>query len=947
MIEICKSSVTSYLDTNNLGQSVNIRPTDLLNRIFSTKYSGGNHTVKCIFHDDRTPSLSVNFDTGAFECKSCNKHGTDITDIYMTHLSINFNQARSELRHQNIILTPRKGDMPVISLKKPASHGTTKKEIHGKKNNPPPPRVNPSIEMIKKLFPQQISAGYKLESLQSYHELDGSIAFWRPRFIHADGSKKIMPLSYENGEWKIKEPLFDGLKPLYNLHLLNEFPQRQKVYITEGEHCADLFVRRNYLGMTSGGATSAKGADWSTLKDRVVVIIPDNDPQGLKFAEDVAEAVKPYVSGLGVLDISQLGLVSGKDIADWLEKSEDNTIEILDSMIEIKPVVNTDIQEEINHNEKSANDKYTHYFGQFYRFNESIYVKDKQKNIFTEICDFIEIPAFTRSSESTDYGAVAKFKGKSKTLIELHFEFKHIHAGTDLIERFSEAGLYINPAKPTAFKQYIAAASKRQTKCLRRALKTGWFGEGHTNFVLPTEIIGPADDIIFQPKEQPSLLKAVKQSGSLQDWKDKIGSQLQGNHYMTSFLGLALSSLLLDVAKMENRGFNLGGSSGSGKTTVVQVAATLFGDGTQPGQGVDHIYMQQWNSTANSMELLTSQYNDLPMIIDELGMLDDKDFGKTIYRMCSGSIKNRLTPSAKLKEGRTWRNIILMSAEIPIADKVSEDGKPPKAGQLVRFVDIAVTKEKMVMALHGFTDAKSFIEALKINCGKYYGTAGPEFTRRFAADDAIDIPALRKTAEDELVEANPGISSEHRRVFRHFALAVVALHLAYKYDVLDSDLSESMFVVAKDYIATSGSLNDAHRSADFLKDTLRSNISQFDNLETKYTVPGGRERWGFIIGEAPPLKSNDEYKLQNLEGYKLGTVISDDPIDERYFVMDKLAITKILGSFPFQETMEHLKTLGFLNIAKARPNGLTGKPRRCGGLPPARYYEISFNFLAK
>ncbi len=201
MKDIGKSSVISLPNATPFFQSVSTNPVELLNNILNTRYSGGNHTVKCIFHDDKKPSLVVNFDTGAFECKSCNKHGTDITDIYMTHLSINFNQARSELRHQNILLTPRKGDIPIISLEKRANHETTKKQIHGKKNSPP--RVNPSPELIAEIFPKQLSAGFKYQSLHPYHDNDGAILYWRVKFVHTDRGKQIMPLSYEHGNWQI------------------------------------------------------------------------------------------------------------------------------------------------------------------------------------------------------------------------------------------------------------------------------------------------------------------------------------------------------------------------------------------------------------------------------------------------------------------------------------------------------------------------------------------------------------------------------------------------------------------------------------------------------------------------------------------------------------------------------------------------------------------------
>ncbi len=125
MSENYTSSVISLLSANPFGHT---KPTSLLNDIFNTKYSGGNHTVKCIFHDDKNPSLSVNFDTGAFKCQACSEHGTDMTDIYMKHFVMNFSQARNELKRQDIKLAYRESDMPNMTLNQLASNGATKEK---------------------------------------------------------------------------------------------------------------------------------------------------------------------------------------------------------------------------------------------------------------------------------------------------------------------------------------------------------------------------------------------------------------------------------------------------------------------------------------------------------------------------------------------------------------------------------------------------------------------------------------------------------------------------------------------------------------------------------------------------------------------------------------------------------------------------------------------------
>ncbi len=49
--------------------------------------------VRCVLHDDRTPSLSVNLCNGGFKCFGCNASGSNIIDFEMRLRSISFKEA--------------------------------------------------------------------------------------------------------------------------------------------------------------------------------------------------------------------------------------------------------------------------------------------------------------------------------------------------------------------------------------------------------------------------------------------------------------------------------------------------------------------------------------------------------------------------------------------------------------------------------------------------------------------------------------------------------------------------------------------------------------------------------------------------------------------------------------------------------------------------------------
>ena len=56
----------------------------------------GWQTVKCLFHDDRTPSLGINLDHGGFRCLACNASG-DLVKFHMMTQQKTFNETVSDL----------------------------------------------------------------------------------------------------------------------------------------------------------------------------------------------------------------------------------------------------------------------------------------------------------------------------------------------------------------------------------------------------------------------------------------------------------------------------------------------------------------------------------------------------------------------------------------------------------------------------------------------------------------------------------------------------------------------------------------------------------------------------------------------------------------------------------------------------------------------------------
>jgi hypothetical protein len=154
----------------------------------------------------------------------------------------------------------------------------------------------------------------------TYHSVEGQTLFHVARFDPPGERKEIRPLtlwrdvSRSNGlKWRWKA--FPKPRPLYGLHLLAgrlEAP----VMICEGEKTADAAKRvfPDFVATTSpGGALAVREANWTPLTGRIVVIWPDHDEAGAKYALEVAAILRNVCSTIRIINVAKLiGLDGGQ-----------------------------------------------------------------------------------------------------------------------------------------------------------------------------------------------------------------------------------------------------------------------------------------------------------------------------------------------------------------------------------------------------------------------------------------------------------------------------------------------------------------------------------------------------------------------------------------------------------------------------------------------------------
>ena len=193
---------------------------------------------------------------------------------------------------------------------------------------PPDPQQEPQQDPLdprqaaKRLFADKLRAGWKAASLDTYRSADGSPLFHRVRFDPPPGSaedKFIRPIHHDGTSWRIGEPPapLQG-KPLYRLPELLAADPAQPVYVVEGEKAARALGRLGVTVTTSGGASSARAADWTPLHGRRLRIWPDNDEAGARYAAEVATRMYANGCNVHILDPAPLRLPPTGDAHDWL-----------------------------------------------------------------------------------------------------------------------------------------------------------------------------------------------------------------------------------------------------------------------------------------------------------------------------------------------------------------------------------------------------------------------------------------------------------------------------------------------------------------------------------------------------------------------------------------------------------------------------------------------------
>lgn len=175
----------------------------------------------------------------------------------------------------------------------------------------------------------------------TYQHADGRETFAVLRFDGCESEQKQYRPIHRNGVGYVEgDP--PGKLPLYRLpELLNDPGSR--VFVVEGEKACEAARTIGLLASTSAHGANCPGkTDWTPLAGRDVMILPDNDEAGQRYAQRVRDILLALDPPTTVRIANLPGLPDGGDIWDFVEEHDAVESETLGEWVmtladEVKP----------------------------------------------------------------------------------------------------------------------------------------------------------------------------------------------------------------------------------------------------------------------------------------------------------------------------------------------------------------------------------------------------------------------------------------------------------------------------------------------------------------------------------------------------------------------------------------------------------------------------------
>jgi hypothetical protein len=133
-------------------------------------------------------------------------------------------------------------------------------------------------------------------------------------------------------------------------------------------------------------------------------------------------------------------------------------------------------------------------------------------------------------------------------------------------------------------------------------------------------------------------------------------------------IAAALAAPLLEPLSAPNFGVHLSGESSTGKTSMLRIGGSVYGDPHDPQ------WLASWNATGAGAELRAAMLSDLPQCYDEIGGGEPEALDRMVYMLINGTGRTRAQRDLALRETQHWRTVLISTGERDLMSDTSATG---------------------------------------------------------------------------------------------------------------------------------------------------------------------------------------------------------------------------------------------------------------------------------
>ena len=803
-------------------------PSFYLQHLPDLKPNGNNEaSATCPFHEDSTPSLFVNLEKGVFNCFGCGEAGDAIQFLQKLH-SIDSVTAMDRIREECGV--PHENAQKISGV---APRFLRKEQIE---------RLHGQL-LADETFLNRVTQarGLALETIRHFK-------------LGLQNGRILIPMEAEPDRWAWKEHKGNqsrGNKAMiYPMEALKaDLP---RIIIAEGELDALILNQHGFPAVSGTAGAGTWKREWNHLfEGRNVILSYDNDEPGKKGAVRVAENLRSFARTIKAInwpmEMNHEGL---KDVTDYfvkMGKSKADFELLLDRAKELGPIM-TEVQD-IRFIQPQG----------FIVDDHGIKTSCINREGIVTWSPAVLTPVFiTSRAIDVDTGTeeVELAFRRDMKMKRLWIPRRQMSDARKIVE-LADAGFPVSTENSKQVVKYLTAfeaANITFTPRILVARGTGWKEIGGKSiFLLDSRSSSTKklseENVTIEFVAEPGFerfVKALSPHGSFAKWKQAIEPAL--DYHLAQFaLYASFAAPLLRILKAPNFLIDFWGSTSVGKTSVLELAASVWGNPHKETGGL----VFSWDSTKVFLERMADFFCDIPIFPDDSQVVPDNVLRNILYMVANGVGRGRGS-IVGIRHTPTWHTVCFSTGERPLVECTTY------AGARARTIEIYGSP---------FPNCGgAFINTLKEGIRSNYGHAGPRFIAGLTS--IVENEARFQELKISYQEYRRGFSDKARnevgdRYSHYFAVVRTAADLAHKILGIDDDLlaDAAIDVVFRNTISdNTGELDTAKRALDFLISWINGNEAFFSS--------NNRESYGlWVSGECVCIYPHKLKEILVKEGF--------------------------------------------------------------------------------